>query len=142
MRPIGLALLALALAAPAAGAAEPPPLCKALHGLADEARRTGQPQRISLVVGADRRAACEPGSAGAALCAALDGAEPHVAPWLISDCLQTMAADPQITTGAEPSGYRNRRILTHLAAKLGGGVRLDVSYAPAGRYQLVVWRQR
>src|SRR5438045_2920433 len=124
MRPLSLALAALALSAPAAVAAEPPALCKALHALAGEARRSGEPQRISLAVGADRGSACRPASTGAAVaafCAAAEGAEPHVTPWLVSECVQTLAADPQITTGAEPSGYRGRKMLTRLAAKLGGG---------------------
>lgn len=136
----GLALTALALSV--AAAAEPAPVCKALHGLADAARSTGEVQRISLIVTADDKASCQASGAGAAFCAAIDGASAHVAPWLVSECVQTLAADPQITTGPEPSGYHGRKRLTQLAAKLGGGVRLDVSYVPAGRYELVVWRPR
>lgn len=147
LRPI-LALM-IAVSASAVEAAEPPALCKALHGLADEARRTGEPQRISIIRG-DRALECRratPGAATAAFCSAAFAAEPAVAAWMAAECVQTLAADPQITTGPEASGYKTRKAITHLAAKLGGGVRLDVAhaapssgYTPTVRYDIVVWK--
>jgi hypothetical protein len=130
-----------ALSAPLAAAAEPSPVCQALHGLADQARRSREPQRIAILRG-DRALDCQagtPGAATAAFCAAVFNVEPAVATWLVGECVQTVAADPQVTTGAEPSGYKTRRMITRLAAKLGGGVRLDIA-ATARRDDLVVWK--
>jgi hypothetical protein len=50
MRRLALALLTTTLCAAPAHADQAPALCKALRGLAEEARRTGQPQRRDPVV--------------------------------------------------------------------------------------------
>src|SRR5258708_2151677 len=50
MRRLAYALMIAALSAAPAWADETPPLCKALRGLSDETRRTGEPQRISAGV--------------------------------------------------------------------------------------------
>lgn len=138
MRRIALALLVATTAAPAAHALDRPPLCRALTGMAQEARRSGQPLRIWL--GETCRPG-QPGQASAAFCEAAVGYPGHALPWALHDCVNTMAGDPQVTTGAAdpalPKGHR----LTHLAAKLGGGVRLDAAASGAG-YDVVVWRPR
>jgi hypothetical protein len=144
-----LALMTVVVSASAAEAAEPPALCKALHDLADQARQTGQPQRVSIIRG-DRALECRrqtPGAATAAFCSAAFAAEPAAAAWMAAECVQTLAADPQITTRPEASGYKTRKAITHLTAKLGGGVRLDMAYAasssayaPTVGYDIVVWK--
>ncbi|MDB5442508.1 MAG: hypothetical protein JWP86_1740 [Phenylobacterium sp.] len=155
LRP-ALALMIATVSASAVEAAEPPALCKALHGLADTARQAGEPQRISIIRG-DRAPficrAATPGAAGDAVCHALSNTDPAVAAWMIAECVQTVAADPQITTASQPSGYKTRKRLTHLAAKLGDGVRLDLADVPPpagvqplgwsyGRVDAVVWRPK
>jgi hypothetical protein len=140
--------LTIALCAPPAQAAEAPALCKALQGLAEAARRTGEPQRISVYLGPDRMLRCRmeaPSGPAPTFCdaAVAEGeAEAYAFPWRLNECVQTVAADPQVTTGDEASGFRGRKRLTRLAAKLGGGVRLDLSYAPGDRYDVVVWSQK
>lgn len=140
--------LAIVFSVSAAHAAEPPALCHALHALADEARRTGAPQRISVFLGPDRMLRCRvetPSGPAPAFCDAAGEAgeaEAYAFPWRLNECVQTVAADPQVTTGDEAGGYRGRKRLTRLAAKLGGGVRLDLSYAPGDRYDVVVWSQK
>jgi hypothetical protein len=150
------ALMIAAVSASAAEAAEPPALCQALHRLADEARRTGEPQRFSVQTGDRAPFFCgpvTPGPATEAACGALSNEPPSVAAWMIAECVQTVAADPQITTGLEASGYKTRKTIAHLTAKLGGGARLDVAEAPPGadpppfgfihrRVDVVVWRPK
>jgi hypothetical protein len=161
MRKLSLGLAAaLAACAPAAQALELAPICSALHRLGEEARTTGQPQRISLVkANAASPMACEPGartSAQAAFCEAATeaiGAEfHHLYPWRLYDCLRTLAADPRVTTADEFTGVPRRQKLTRLEARLGGGVWMESVWAPGpdadqganrgyyGRYDLVVWR--
>lgn len=106
--------------------------------MAQEARRSGQPLRIQL------GETCRPGQAGegsAAFCEAAAGYPMHALPWALHDCVNTMAGDPRVTTGpADPALPKGRRLI-HLAAKLGGGVRLDAA-AAGGGYDVVVWRPR
>jgi hypothetical protein len=138
MRRILLALILAAAASPAA-ALDLPPLCQALHGLADAARDSGQPQRIAIgPAGCAGEAAAAEAFCGAA------GADGDVLAWdLLRTCLNALGAEPQVTTGAEPvtAVGRERKRIVHMAAKLGRGVRLDLAYA-AGRYDLVVWAPR
>jgi hypothetical protein len=142
-------VLLIGLTASAAQTAEPAPLCKALHGLADAARRTGEPQRVTFKVltGGLDFAACQPVDRPElkAFCdAAIGSVGPetaHLFPWRVRDCVQTLAADPHVTTGG-PAGLIRRPILSRLTAKMGGGMRMDLSYASEGRYDLVVWRPR
>jgi hypothetical protein len=129
--------LALFVSASAAQALEIPPVCKALHELADAARSAG-PQRLSL-----SGAGCErttPGAATAVFCAAVSGQPAPVAAWQAAECVNTMLSDAQVFTGKEPSGFRDKPMITRLAAKLGGGVRLDLSQT-ADRYDLTVWKK-
>jgi hypothetical protein len=133
--------LAAALAASSAQALEKPPLCEALSDLAAAARQGGQPQRLA-VLAAPAFACRAEAPAGRAFCAAATaaGESADALPWrLKSACLSTMAADPQVTTGAAPTDLPGRKRITRLTAKLGHGVRLDVSAAGPGRYELVVW---
>ncbi|HEV2531495.1 hypothetical protein [Phenylobacterium sp.] len=145
---IGLALalsaLPLSVWASAAQALQRPALCDALYGLADAARASGAPQRVSMLAGQTRACRADASSAATqAFCEAADGDTADALPWrLKSMCLETMAADPQATTGAEPAEVAGRRRMTRLTAKLGHGVRLDVSYAAPGRYDVVVWAPR
>jgi len=139
MRRLALVLLITAGFAGPAAALEVPPLCTALHGLGNEARTSGQPQRISAGVNLTGPADCRALTDTPATRAFCDAAahESGLA-WRVQDCVETLAAEPQITTRAEHAERRSRNAITHLAAKLGHGVRLDLSEA-AGRYDLVVW---
>jgi hypothetical protein len=137
-----VALVFLAAAATPAVALDLPPLCQAMHGLGDAARATGQPQRLAVTPAGCSSMGDTP--AGRTFCAAAarGGAEAADAfAWdLLRTCLNSMAAEPQVTTGAEvvEVGSRQRKRITHLAAKLGHGVWLDLTYA-AARYDLVVY---
>ncbi|WP_297693513.1 hypothetical protein [Phenylobacterium sp.] len=135
-----LLVLTLALTAPAARAAEAPALCTALKGLAAEAQRTGEPQRLSLAVSGDEVSCGADATSGPAraFCEAAQaslGRRPF--PWPLRTCVDSMADDPRLY--ADPGGAFLR-----LGAKLGRGVRLDVSAADGarGRYDLVVWKAR
>jgi hypothetical protein len=131
--------LVLAAAASPAVALDLPPLCQALHGLGDAARASGQPQRIAVSRGGCAPAA--PGPAVQAFCGAAGG-DPDTLAWdLLRTCLNTLAAEPQVTTAADlvDVGPRQRKRITHMAAKLGHGAWLDLAYA-AGRYDVVVWQ--
>lgn len=139
MRPLGYALMIAALTAAPAGAQPMPALCKTLHELGDEARRSGQPQRISADVSLADTAACRPATAGAAAKAFCDvGAREVGLAWRLQDCVETLAASPQVTTRPEHAERRSRNAITHLTAKLAHGVRLDLSET-SGRYDIVVW---
>jgi hypothetical protein len=140
MRSLLIAVVLSAVAAPAA-ALDLPPLCQAMHGLADAARNGGQPQR--LAIRPDGCAADGDSAAGRAFCAASGAGQADAAdamPWeLLRTCLNSLAAEPQVTTAGEGDiGPRHRKRVSHIAAKLGHGVRLDLAYS-AGRYDLVVW---
>jgi hypothetical protein len=134
MRPIALALAISVLTISAARAEEIPPLCKALRGLGEAARRTGDPLRFSIdgqachatPDNAATRSFCGPASAANGL------------PWRLYDCVNTMAAQPQVATTAEHAEARTRKTITHLTAGLAHGVRLDLT-AGADRYDVVVW---
>ena len=141
MRRIGLVLILAAVAAsavaPAAWAAGTPALCKALRGLADEARSTREPLRFS--VGADAAQACRPSPENAAtrsFCASATTANGLA--WRLYDCVNTLAADPQVVTTGEYAERRSRQKITRLTAALAHGVRLDLSLA-TDRYDVVVW---
>jgi len=137
---IGFALALCALPVSAAQAVERPPLCEALHGLADAARSSGQAQRVTVSAGGGEALVCraDRNAAAGAFCDAAAGEPADALPWRLKrECLGTMAADPQVQTGAERVGGGKR--MTRLTAKLGHGVRLDVSSVGPGRYDLVVW---
>ena len=139
MRALVPALVIAVLAAAPAWADETPALCKALHALGDEARSSGAPQRISADVALADAAACRPLTASAAARAFCDTAGREVGlAWRLQDCVETLAASPQITTRPEHAERRSRNAITHLAASLAHGVRLDLSET-GGRYDIVVW---
>lgn len=125
-----LALAALAVSAPAK-ALDLPPVCKALKAMAIQAPAAG-PQRATL-----GPAGCEP--AASPFCQAAGGYPLNLAPWAAWDCVNTMSSDPQVTTGAADGAPPKGKRIAHLAAKLGGGVRLDLA-AAGERYDLVVWK--
>jgi hypothetical protein len=134
-----LVLLFVAATTPAA-AFELPPLCQALHGMGDAARAAGGAQRVTVAA-----SGCQPvgdAAAGRAFCAAaaaVIGADGlHMLPWSAEKCVDNLLAEPQLTTAAGDVGPKHRKQLTHLAAGLGHGVRLDVSLA-GDRYDVVVW---
>src|SRR5438128_12494817 len=90
--------LAAVLCATGAQALELSPTCKALHGLADAAR-SGEPQRLSMVVSSGACDRTTPGAATAAFCAAALGNPARIAVWEATECVSNMMADPQIFTG-------------------------------------------
>lgn len=126
-----LALTIVALTAPAARALDLPPVCVALKDMAAAARIAG-PQRATL--GA---AGCQP--AASRFCEAARDYPLHLLPWQAWDCVNTMSNDPQVTTGASDGDLPKGKRIAHLAAKLGGGVRLDLA-ASGEAYELVVWK--
>ena len=126
----------LAAGVSAAQAAETPAICIALHAVADAARQSGQPQRV--YVGAGRPVCRAEDTVGQAFCETAAGADLDGFPWRLRACVDTVAADPQISFGGPHSGISHDKLITHLAAKLGHGVRMDLSGA-AGGYDLVVW---
>jgi hypothetical protein len=135
MRPIALALMIAALSAGPAFADDAPPLCKALRGLAEAARGTGQPLRISL----DAAQACHAtpeNDATRAFCVPASTATGFS--WRLYDCVNTMAAQPQVTTTGEHAEGRTRKKVTRLTAALAHGVRLDLT-ASADQHEIVVW---
>jgi hypothetical protein len=138
MRRFGLAVAIAALSvAPAAQADEAPPLCKALRGLAEDAGRTHEPLRIA--VAADTGQTCRATPDTAATRPFCDAATTATGlAWRLYDCVNTMAAGPQITTTGEYAEGRSRKKITHLAARLAHGVRLDLTTTTA-RYDVVVW---
>ena len=154
MRSLRLGLLFAALSACVAHGAEVPAVCKALRALGEDARASGAPLRMSAVAAADGAVSCPSGGAGPAVrsfCDAIAGASGSEAarrfPWLLYDCVDTLAAAPQVITADGREGPRARMKVTRLAAKLARGVRMDMSFAPAtaaawseaGRYEVVVW---
>lgn len=139
MRRFGYALLISALCAAPACAADAPRLCGALHALGDEARRSGEPQRISAEVDLGAAAACHPVTENAATRSFCDAAAQEIGlAWRVYGCVETMAAEPQVTTRAEHAEGRGRKAITHLAARLAHGVRLDLNET-GGRYAIIVW---
>ena len=140
MRRLALALLLAALLPPLAAAAdETPPLCKALRGLGEAARMSGQPQRISADVALAAPAGCRPVTDSPATRAFCDEAARAAGlAWRIYDCENTLAADTQVTAGGEHAEGRSRKAITRLTAKLAHGARVDLSQA-GGRYDIVVW---
>lgn len=139
MRRPALALLIATLFAAPAFADETPPLCKALRGLGDEARMSGQPQRISADVALAAPSACRPVTDNAATRAFCDAAAGTAGlAWRIYDCENTLAAETLVTTGGEHAEGRSRKAITRLTAKLAHGARVELSEA-GGRYDIVVW---
>jgi hypothetical protein len=140
MRAPSLALMIAVLSAAApARALDLPPLCKALHELGDQARSSGAAQRISADVALADAAACRPVTANAATAAFCDTASREAGlAWRLQDCVETLAASPQITTRPQHAERRSRNAITHLAAGLAHGARLDLTET-GGRYDIVVW---
>jgi hypothetical protein len=144
---IALSMILVAAAAPAA-AFERPPLCQALHDLAEAARAGGGPQRASFADGGSGALTCRPGAdtpAARAFCAAaaaeVGGNEVDMLPWRLEACVDNLAAEPQLTTAPGDVGPKHKKRLVRLAAGLGHGMRLDVSRNQE-RYDVVVWVAR
>ncbi len=140
MRRLGTALLLLAtLSAAPARALDLPPLCKALNGMGEETRGSGQPIRISA--GADLGAPgdCRPAGPSAAARAFCDAAaSADGLAWRIYDCENNMSSDAKISTRAEHAERRFRKAITHMTFNLGHGAHFDLTEA-SGRYDIVVW---
>jgi len=140
MHRLGLALTLAALAAAApAHALDLPPLCQALHSLADEARTGGQPLRISASVDLGAPGDCRPltdTAATKAFCAA--AAQADGLAWRVYDCQNNLSSGLQVSTRAEHAERRFRKAITRLTVSLGHGARFDLS-ENAGRYDIVVW---
>src|SRR6059058_207113 len=105
MRFLPLALLVAALAPPVAQATEVPAVCKALRALGEEARAANSVVRIAAVSGADGALTCPASAASPAIgafceaaAAASGGGPAGRLPWLLYDCVDTMAAAPQVIT--------------------------------------------
>src|SRR5438270_8446606 len=130
MRRLTFALFAVALSAAPAFADQTPALCKALHVLDDEARRTGEPQRIWAGVDFAGPAPCRPVTDNAATRAFCDtaGQESGLAYRMLA-CVANMADEPKVATRNQHAEGRSRDAITHLTARLVHGVRLDLSEA-------------
>jgi len=139
MRPLLYALLLATLCAAPAGAQPLPPLCKAIHGLGDEARRTGEPQRVSAGVNFAGPAACRPVTENPATRAFCDVAAQETGlAYRMLACVANMAAEPGVTTRKAHAEGRGRDAITRLTAKQAHGVRLDLAEA-GDHYDIVVW---
>jgi hypothetical protein len=139
MRRLIYALFIVTLSAAPAFADQTPPLCKALHGLDDETRRTGEAQRMWAGVAFAAPAPCRAVTDTAATRAFCDAAarESGLA-YRILACVANMAAEPQVTTRNEHAEGRGRDAITHLTARRGHGVRFDLTEA-SDHYDIVVW---
>lgn len=139
MRPLVYALFIVSISAAPALAQPLPPLCRALHGLDDEALRTGEAQRIWAGVDFGGPAPCRPvtdNPATRAFCDAAAG-ESGLAYRLLA-CVANMAAEPGVTTRSQHAEGRSRDAITHLTAKRARGVRFDLTET-GGHYDIVVW---
>ena len=139
MRALIYALFAAALFAAPAFAEDMPTLCKALHGLDEEASRTGEPQRMWAGVDFAAPAPCRPLTDNAATRAFCDAAaqESGLAYRLLA-CVANMAAEPVVSTRNAHAEGRSRDAITHLTARRAHGVRFDLTEA-SGHYDIVVW---
>ena len=139
MRQIIYALFIATLSATPALADQTPALCKALHGLDDEARRTGAPQRMWAGVDFAGPAPCRAVTDTAATRAFCDaGARESGLAYRILACVANMADEPGVTTRNAHAEGRSRDAITHLTARLAHGVRLDLTEA-GDHYDIVVW---
>lgn len=139
MRRLLYALFIATLSAAPAFAEEMPALCKALHGLDDQALRTGEPQRMWAGVAFAAPAPCRPVTDNAATRAFCDAAaqESGLA-YRVLNCVANMAAEPKVTTRGEHAEGRRRGAITHLTARRAHGVRFDLTEA-GDHYDIVVW---
>lgn len=151
------ALAAFALIAPSQALAEDVSLCAHLAALAERAEK-GEVVRVwvSNVLGGDLFIACGPSDQAdaRAYCddvvraAGMHGFSGY--PFRVRACLQSegVRADAR---GRQPGKGRAASALTHVAAPVKGGVRLDLVFVPEttpdgdamdfyGRYDLVLWR--
>jgi hypothetical protein len=139
MRRLIYALFVATLSATPAFADETPAICKAIHGLDDEARRTGEPQRLWAGVDFAAPAPCRAvtdNAATRAFCEAA-GRESGLAYRLLA-CVANMADEPGVTTRSAHAEGRSRDAITHLTARQAHGVRLDLTEA-GDHYDIVVW---
>jgi hypothetical protein len=139
MRQFIYALAIAIVSATPAFAEETPALCKALHGLDDETRRTGEPQRMWAGVDFAAPAPCRAVTDNAATRAFCDAAarESGLA-YRVLACVANMADEPRVTTRSAHAEGRSRDAITHLTARQAHGVRLDLTEA-GDHYDIVVW---
>ncbi|HLZ74565.1 hypothetical protein [Phenylobacterium sp.] len=139
MRRLIYALIFATLSAAPAFADEFPPLCTALHGVDDEARRTGEPQRIWSGVDFAAPAPCRAVTDNAATRAFCDMAahESGLAYRLLA-CVANFADEPGVTTRRQHAEGRSRDAITHLTGRQAHGVRVDLTEA-GDHYDIVVW---
>ncbi|CAN5525704.1 hypothetical protein BH10PSE14_BH10PSE14_19300 [soil metagenome] len=134
--------------------------CRALSSLKNEARSSGNPQRVAVVKEEAMTFACarnkEVGAQVAFCAAALDavGIEfTHAFPWLVHDCLRADHIRSTIETVDQYTGLRGRKKVRHLWARWGDGTRLDLRFEPWGdfaddakfrdywgAYKMVIWQ--
>ena len=146
-------LAAGAVLSASAAQAEDLVFCHALRAVREEAKGAHEPFRITAEVapGPGGALTCRPALDAPALRSFCDaavasvGAEGgHMLAWRVFQCVDTVISGSTLTTTDEVIGPRNRRKISHVAADMGGGVRLDLSQPAAspGRYDLVIWRPR
>jgi hypothetical protein len=149
MHRLALALSVLAVSASTASGQDHP-LCKSLRSVAAEAKGRHAPLRITASV-AGQALTCRPLADDAAaqsfcdLAVQIVGPEGgHMLPWRVRQCVDTMIAGAVVETADEVVGPRGRKRIVHMAADMGGGVRLDIRQPAedAGRYDLVIWPNR
>jgi hypothetical protein len=139
MRRLLYALMIAAFSAAPAIADGLPPLCTALHGVDDEARRTGEPQRIWSSVDFAAPAPCRAVTDNAATRGFCDAAahESGLA-YRLLECVANFADEPSVTTRRAHAEGRSRDAITHLTGRQAHGVRVDLAEA-GDHYDIVVW---
>jgi hypothetical protein len=139
MRPLIYALFIATLSTTPAFADQMPALCKALHGLNDETRRTGEPQRMWAGVDFAAPAPCRAVTDNASTHAFCDAvAHESGLAYRVLACVANMADEPGVSTRNAHAEGRSRDAITHLTARLAHGVRLDLTEA-GDHYDIVVW---
>lgn len=139
MRRLISALFVAALSATPAVADQTPALCKALHGVDEEARRSGETQRIWAGVNFAGPAACRPVTDNPVTRAFCDVAagETGLAYRLLA-CVANIASEPGVTTRNAHAEGRSRDAITRLTARQAHGVRFDLTEAN-DHYDIVIW---
>jgi hypothetical protein len=139
MRRLIYALIIPTFFAAPAFADQLPALCTALRGVDDEARRTGEPQRMWAGVDFAAPAPCRAITDSAATRAFCEVAahEGGLAYRLLA-CVANFADEPGVTTRRAHAEGRSRDAITHLTGRQAHGVRVDLTEA-GDHYDIVVW---
>lgn len=136
------------------------PFCAALRALGQEARTSGEAQRVAVLKQEAMVFACgrtNDVAAQRAFCDAALGAVgvefTHAFPWKVYDCLKRDQLRPKVEQVDQYTGLRGRRKIVHLSAGWKDGTRLDIRFHPDGDfgdapefkdywgfYRLVIWR--